>query len=125
MPRKRPRGYMLVETLIAGGMLSVAIMAVFHSLSTMDRQLSESIRSTQAQSALIDGVNRCRGRAWANLAGCTGVDTPPGTVSRTITMGAALANATCQNCRQLTVTVRYRTNIGITRALTQTTFMTP
>lgn len=118
-PKSQRRGYMLVEAVIAGAVVAVALTSLVAQFGAADRQGSAAVRLTQATQALADGLGRAHSCAWASVTG--GTDYPPGTVDRVITV-TSLTTSECQGCKKVVVTVRYKNAIGVTQTLTETTY---
>ncbi|MEW5848442.1 MAG: hypothetical protein AB2A00_06485 [Myxococcota bacterium] len=128
MSLKRPRarrGYMLIEAVVGGAILSTVIISVHQQLGFMDRQISEAGRRTLAQSVLRDGIASMRGRRLATLPSSPVLDHPAGVTERVITVSDP-SGTECVGCKVITVSVTYHSATpGRTRTLTATTWVAP
>lgn len=120
--QKLRRGYMLVEAVVAGGVVAVALTALVHQFGIADRRASASVRAIQAAEALQDGIGRAFTVDFGTLA--TFSDTPPGCVGRTVTV-TTMGAPPCMNCKRAVVVVTFKDTHNVTRTLTETVYRNP
>jgi type II secretory pathway pseudopilin PulG len=127
--RARPRGYILLESLVGGSLLTIGLVVALGQVGITQRKFGEGSRRVQAMAVLNDGINRFRGMAYdsvplgnreVNLAQANTYD-----IRRSITI-TNIASADCRVCKRVVVTVTFPTSKpGVRQTLRADTYLAP
>lgn len=118
---KRTRGFLLIEAVVASGLVSIALMAIFQQLVVVDRHITTNIRKTQALALMEQRLNSFRIMNYSaipTVAAPGGMystensfpDIPRNTVRRRTFLTLSPAGSTCNRCKIVRVEVTYNIN---------------
>ncbi|MEW5849648.1 MAG: hypothetical protein AB2A00_12590 [Myxococcota bacterium] len=127
-PKRRARGYMLIEAVIGGAVVATVLVSVFHMLADGERQAAMAQRRAIAGHALADGMSKYRGMSYGSIGtGTLETSTIGGTgglVTRTISAQNVNNPSLCLSCKRIIVNVTYAYGKrGQNRVLSGTTYV--
>ncbi|MEW5852215.1 MAG: hypothetical protein AB2A00_25725 [Myxococcota bacterium] len=129
---KPPRGYMLIEALVASALLGTMLVTTVHMIGVGERSLAFGSRRSLAHAALRDGVVSYSSRSYYHTSMSVGTKEtnarvngmPVDVMKRNIRVETA-PSSECNGCKAVRVEVLYKDLNGRWKTITESAWVHP